>query len=562
MAKRLFLFITFFSFYGTSAQVCFPLLQENVDLILQHVTFFTSDDAAGRQPGTPGDNVTRQYISQQFEMLGLEAIGDEGSFEQFFEVYNPIKYQNSTLQTQKHSLQAPMGFYPVRYSANGRVTAKTKRVKYAIEAPELKVRNLKRIKSLTGKIAVLNISTPDGVHPHSTFKAHASLQQRIDTLVALGAVGILLINPDQNASDPSPEFTRVMATAKVPVAFITEAAVVKYLKKGNRKAVTLNVKMEENPVPTANIIAFKNNQAPTTIVIGAHHDHLGMGNSASRHRGTPALHRGADDNASGAAALLALAQYFATDTLVQGNNILFIAFGAEEMGLLGSKQWVSTATVDLENVNYMLNLDMIGRMDLESNVVINGTGTSEKWNKIIGVKNCYPLRPTLRPSGVGPSDHTSFYNAGIPVLHFFTGTHEDYHKPTDTEEKLNYGGIEMIVRYIQTLVIQSDQLPKFDYKQTDTEESGSGSRMNFSVTMGVIPDYVFGGNGMRLDGVTKGKPADKAGLKTGDVITKLDKLRIADVQGYMQALGTFRKGQKVSATYLRDGKEKTTEITF
>jgi C-terminal processing protease CtpA/Prc len=210
----------------------------------------------------------------------------------------------------------------------------------------------------------------------------------------------------------------------------------------------------------------------------------------------------------------------------------------------------------------MLNMDMIGRMDPESNIVINGSGTSQVWSKLLTVKNCYPIQATLRPSGVGPSDHTSFYNASIPVLHFFTGTHEDYHKPTDTPEKLNYEGIELITRYIQTLVLQTDELGKLDYQQTDTDQSAGGSRMNFSVTLGVIPDYVFGGPGMRLDGVTKGKPAEKAGLKTGDVLLQIGKHRIADIQSYMQALGTFKKGQQVNATYLRDGKERTTEITF
>ena len=556
------LFIGLFGLDGLQAQVCFPEQREMVDRIMQHAMILTSEEAAGRQPGTQGDDLTRAYIAEQFQTWGLEPMGDAGSYEQFFEVYNPVDYKNSSMQTKKQTLQVAEGFYPVRYSANGRITAKTKRVKYAIEAPELKTRNLRRIKSLDGKIAVLNVSTPDGVHPHSTFKAYSSLQQRIDTLIALGAAGIILINPDQNASDPSPEFTQILDASKVPVVFVTDPEAVQYLKKRNRKNVSIDVKMEERPVPTANIVAFKDNNAPQTIIIGAHHDHLGLGNSASRYRGEPALHRGADDNASGTAALLALAEYFASDTVVKNNNILFIAFAAEEMGLLGSKNWVANPTFNLERVNYMLNMDMIGRMDPESNIVINGSGTSQVWSKLLTVKNCYPIQATLRPSGVGPSDHTSFYNASIPVLHFFTGTHEDYHKPTDTPEKLNYEGIELITRYIQTLVLQTDELGKLDYQQTDTDQSAGGSRMNFSVTLGVIPDYVFGGPGMRLDGVTKGKPAEKAGLKTGDVLLQIGKHRIADIQSYMQALGTFKKGQQVNATYLRDGKERTTEITF
>jgi aminopeptidase YwaD len=544
-----------------TAQICFPYAHENVDRIMEHVEFLTSEITEGRAPGTQGDRFTREYIEQAFIMAGLEPLND-GGFGQDFIVYNPVIFPNSSMETKKFQPQVNEGFYPVRFSANGPVAGKTKYVKYAISAQEKKVQNLKRIKSLEGKIAVMNVSSPDGIHPHSAFLPYSNLQQRIDTLVNLGAIGIILINPDGNASDPSPEFRRIAENAKVPVVFVNDPAVAKYFKR-SRKNVRVNVKMEEQPVYTANMVGFKNHHAANTIIIGAHHDHLGWGNSSSRYRGEPAIHPGADDNASGVAALLALADYFGQhDTIMRNNNIMFIAFGGEEMGLLGSKHWVKNPNIEIEMINYMINMDMIGRMDPEFQVVINGVGTSDTWNKFLEGKFCYQITPTLKPSGVGPSDHTSFYNVGVPVLHFYTGAHEDYHKPTDTQEKLNLEGIELIKRYIMSLVIATDDLPKLSFQQTDSEDEGHRRSPSFSVTMGVIPDYTGNNRGMRLDGVTSGKPADKAGLKTGDVLIRIGEFPITDVQSYMQALATFRKGQKVPATYLRNGKERTTEIVF
>jgi len=548
-------------FSTTTAQVCFPYAHENVDRINEHLEMLSSEAMEGRAPGTHGDYLARQYIEQFFEMVVLEPMGEDGGFQQPFVVYNPVLYDKSSVQTKKHEPKVSEDFYPVRYSANGRATGKTKYVKYAMTAPEKKLRNLKRIKSLEGRIAVINISSPDGVHPHSAYLAYSSLQQRIDTVTKLGAAGIILINPDGNASDPSPEFRRLAQEATIPVVFINNPAMAKYFKR-SRKDVTVNAKIEEQPVVTANVVGFLNKHRANTIVIGAHHDHLGWGNSASRHRGEPAIHYGADDNASGVSALLELAAYFSQDTLLHDHNIAFIAFGAEEMGLLGSKHWVKNPNVEIEMINYMINMDMIGRMDPEFNVVINGVGTSDTWSKFLEGKFCYQIHPTLKPSGVGPSDHTSFYNVGIPVLHFYTGAHDDYHKPSDTPDKINVEGIELIKRYIQSLVISTDELPKLNYQQTDAEDQVRGRSAAFSVTMGVIPDYVNAVKGMLLDGVTTGKPADKAGLKAGDVIIRLDDHEINDIQSYMQALGTFRKGQKVKATYLRAGRERTTEIVF
>ncbi|MCH8553703.1 MAG: M28 family peptidase [Schleiferiaceae bacterium] len=545
---------------GTSQNhVCFDSDPEVLSRMQEVLMQIATENAEGRAPGTAGDQFTTTFIADHFERMQLEPKGEDGSFLQGFIVFNPVNYDLATMQTKKGSLEVKTDFYPVRYSSEDAITGKTKSVKYGIRAPKLKRDDLKRITSLEGRIAVLNISSPDGIHPHSAFREYTSLQKRIDDLIALGASGIILINPDQNASDPSPEFTRIKTTS-VPVVFVTDPKAAKYLKRWSRKNVTINTKMAEQPVATNNVIAYKDNQADLTVVVGAHHDHLGYGNSSSRYRGEPQIHFGADDNASGVAALLEVANYFATDTLIKETNILFIAFGAEEMGLLGSKFWTSSPTIMVEKINYMLNMDMIGRMDEKRTLIINGTGTSDLWSKVLETKHCYEYNGIQNISGVGPSDHTSFYNLGIPVLHFFTGTHEDYHKPSDAVEKINFEGIELVANMVKSMIIEFDKQPKMSFAKTETAESGKAP--SFSVTLGVVPDYVFSGKGMRLDGVSKGKPAEKAGLQRGDIIQQIGDMQIHDVHSYMQALSALRKGQAVEIALERDGKKRTVKVNL
>ena len=306
-----------------------------------------------------------------------------------------------------------------------------------------------------------------------------------------------------------------------------------------------------------NVVGFIDNQAEKTIVIGAHFDHLGFGGVGSLHRGDSAIHNGADDNASGTAALLALAEILKHQK--HQSNFLFIAFSGEENGLWGSNYFVKNPTIDLETVNFMINMDMVGRLNEEKTLAINGVGTSPSFVSALDMVNADSLKLVTSESGVGPSDHTSFYLQDLPVLHFFTGQHEDYHKPSDDSEKINYEGLLKVVRYIERLVGKLDEESKLAFTKT---KDSSGDSPRFTVSLGVVPDYLFDGKGMRIDGVSEDKPAQAAGLQKGDVIVQLGDSTIVDMMSYMRALSAFQKGDEAKVWFEREGQKLEAQVKF
>ena len=313
----------------------------------------------------------------------------------------------------------------------------------------------------------------------------------------------------------------------------------------------------DSTVTGTNIIGFIDNQAPYTVVIGAHYDHLGYGGQGSLYRGdTPEIHNGADDNASGVAVMLNLAQRLKEANT--GNNYLFMAFSGEEMGLLGSNYFVKNATIDASAINYMFNMDMVGRLKADSTLAVYGIGTSPYFKQVVHATN-KNFKIKEHESGVGPSDHTSFYLSDIPVLHFFTGQHEDYHKPSDDSELLNYDGMKMIADYIMDIVTDLDDNGKLSFRATKNE---SESTPRFKVTLGVVPDYLYSGKGMRIDGVSEDRPAQKAGLMKGDVVIQLGTFEITDMMSYMKALSNFEAGTTTTVKVERDGQVVEAEVTF
>ena len=306
-----------------------------------------------------------------------------------------------------------------------------------------------------------------------------------------------------------------------------------------------------------NVIGLLDNKAENTIIIGAHFDHLGFGGEGSLYRDSiKVIHNGADDNASGVSILLNLAAKLKEKNT--NNNYLFMAFSGEEMGLLGSNYFVKNPTIDTKKVSYMINMDMVGRMKKDSSLAVYGTGTSPIFKQTLKSHNDN-FKLIQQESGVGPSDHTSFYLADIPVLHFFTGQHEDYHKPGDDSEKLNYEGMELISKYIFNIISDLNDNGKLAFRKTKNE---SESTPRFKVGMGVIPDYLFDGKGMRIDGVSDDKPAQKAGLKKGDIVIKLGDSLVTNMMSYMRALSVFEKGDKSKVLVKRGEKEVEKEINF
>lgn len=306
-----------------------------------------------------------------------------------------------------------------------------------------------------------------------------------------------------------------------------------------------------------NIIGIIDNPGDEIIIIGAHFDHLGYGGVSSLYRGDSLVHNGADDNASGVAVMIQLAELLKKEQLQK--DILFIGFSGEEEGLWGSNYFSKNPTIDLSKVSAMINMDMVGKLDEQKALAIHGTGTSPSWEGILNKANTDSVSLLFRPSGIGPSDHTSFYLQDIPVLHFFTGQHEDYHKPTDDSEKLNYEGMAKIALMIDRIVSELNTVDKLAFTKTKDE---SRDTPRFTVTLGVVPDYLFGGTGMRIDGVTDEKPAAVAGLQKGDVVIQLGDFAVDGMNGYMEALSKFEKGAETTVKVKRADEELTFPIKF
>jgi Peptidase family M28/PDZ domain len=314
---------------------------------------------------------------------------------------------------------------------------------------------------------------------------------------------------------------------------------------------------------TYNLIGYLDNDASSTIVIGAHYDHLGLGNQGSSLDANPQnkIHNGADDNASGVAGVIELARYFQTNRIKESTNFLFICFSGEELGLYGSKYFTENPTIDLSKVSYMINMDMIGRLDAATkSVAVSGTGTSAVWEPILKKLSSDKLIIKTDSAGMGPSDHSSFYLKNIPALHFFTGSHSDYHKPSDDVEKINYEGEKEILLLIIKLIEKLDKQPKLTFLATKNKSMGAAR--SFKVTMGVMPSYTFNEEGLKVDGVTDGKPAQKAGLLAGDVIIQIGSYPIKDIQAYMDALGKFEKGHTAQVKVKRNSTIVELNVTF
>ncbi len=313
-------------------------------------------------------------------------------------------------------------------------------------------------------------------------------------------------------------------------------------------------------VYSRNVAAYIDNGAPYTIVVGAHYDHLGLGYDHNSLSPTPLgqIHNGADDNASGTAGLLELARYFSKNGQKEQHNFLFLAFSGEELGLIGSKKYTDYPTIDLKTVSFMVNLDMIGRLNAEKRLLVGGVGTSPSFvpaiNQLAG-----DLTIRQDSAGVGPSDHTSFYLKNIPVLFCFSGQHMDYHRPSDDVDKINFAGEKAILAFVVRVIERLDTEPKLVFQETKAKQD---SNARFKVTLGVLPDYTYEGDGMRIDGVTEGRPAAAAGMQKGDVVIGLGDVPVKNMQDYMKALSKFAKGDATTVRFKRGDKEQAANVTF
>lgn len=549
------IFCLFFSTFILNAQVHSKFLKP---LLKKHITTLASDEFGGREPGTKGEVLAYNYIIKQYKEIGLAPKGTEGYLQPFSFTKRMFADPSCSLIVDGKSFKLGADFFPLGYSANSSANGISVNVGYGISIPKLEYNDYKDLKDLKNKIFIIELSTPDKAGPHSKYIDGADIRTKIDTAIAKGAAAVIFVNSDPEFKNPEQEYSNRINASTIPVIFVTGDAKDALLKAGAKVEVKSGLLKEEGT--GHNVIGFIDNGSAYTIIIGAHYDHLGMGGHESLFRGEPQVHNGADDNASGIAALIEIARALKNGGS-KSNNYLIMAYSGEEKGLLGSGYFVKHPTLALDKMNYMINMDMVGRLKREDpTLLINGVGTSDAWKITFNYIKIDSLKIKTTESGIGPSDHTSFYLKDIPVLHFFSGTHSDYHKPSDDEELINYEGEERIIQFILQLISKLDDKGKLNFKKTKDESNDDAPL--FKVTLGVVPDYGFEGQGMRIDGITEGKPAAKAGLKAGDIVIQIGDHKVVDMMSYMKALGKFSKGEKAMVLIKRGTEEKSIEVEF
>lgn len=311
-----------------------------------------------------------------------------------------------------------------------------------------------------------------------------------------------------------------------------------------------------------NVIGYLDNKADKTIIIGAHYDHLGLNehHNSTLMNSDGQIHNGADDNASGTSAVLELARMYAKNKTKENANYVFALFSGEEDGLMGSKEVAKIIKTKYPNPVFMLNMDMVGRLNNDKVLNVGGIGTSPILKNLVEKYKPAGLNLALDDSGVGPSDHTSFYLQDIPVLFLFTGTHQDYHKPSDDTEKINFNGLNLVTNYAFGLTKQLSEEKEIPFTKTKISETKAVPK--YKVTLGIMPSYADAKDGMVIDGVSENRPAANAGIEAGDVLIKIGKCEVKEVYTYMECLSKINSGESHEVTVKRDGKEMKMDVTF
>lgn len=548
------------------------------------VYFLASDQLKGRRSGEEGDSIAAHYIRSQFRKAGLEMLYDDGF--QFFSLVSSVDIGiNNTLSINEINYEIKTDFMPYSFSASKEVTAQVVFNGYGfdINLDSLQWNDYSDI-SVKGKWVLLLKGDPEIDQPESVFAPFSEERAKVLTAQDKGAAGVLMVAGRKfNEKDELQGlfYDKNSSTYSIPVLQITRKLADQILSKSNSTIEELEDRINSSRKPTVfdtnvslsgkadvvqntaksrNVVAVLKGNDPLLkneyVVIGAHYDHLGMGGpgSGTRALDTIAVHYGADDNASGVAAVIEMAYKYS----MEKNNrrsIIFAAFGAEEMGLIGASAFTADPPADLASVAAMFNFDMVGRLDtVNRSLSIGGTQTAIQSEEIINRLNP-GFSLNLSPEGSGPSDHAVFYMQNIPVFFISTGAHGDYHTPADVAEKINFEGISDIVQYIWTLVQEVDNMED----ALTFQESGSKSRRSrggrLKVTLGVMPDFAGQEkSGLRIDAVTKGKPASQGGMQKGDIITAINGNPVGNIYDYMNRLNSLEEGQTISVDIMREGK--------
>lgn len=583
MKQTLFTLILCFFFVSLQAQVKKHNPEITAKEIIGHISYLASDEMKGRASGSKELLKAADYIRENFKHSGLKPMFNK-SFEQEYSFISDVKATKNnavvvTVNGKQTALTDEKDFITAPFSGTAKNTAQVVFAGYGISAPKLHYDDYKGL-DVTGKFVVVMRNTPEYDNPHSQFDKFASLRSKAALAKEKGAVGIIFVNghfPEDSADDLMKlKYDRAGGVKDFSVIHVKRSFVDDLFASENRDftkhqktmkdstspasfvfknaSAMVSTGIEEVETKTVNVCGYLEGTDPKLkneyLVIGAHFDHLGMGGDGSLYKGKDEqVHNGADDNASGTAAVMELAEKFGSMKKKLKRSIIFVAFSGEELGLLGSAYFVNHPPVPIEKMVTMINLDMVGRLNPEKTLTIYGTGTSSKWKELLNEKNVDSFNLAFNDEGFGPSDQSSFYGKSIPVLFFFTGVHADYHRPTDDAEFINSTGEEKVVKYTFEVAKSIAMQPeKPDYINVPRKEPGSGG---WKVYVGTVPDYSSTGEGFKLSGVSPGSPAEKAGLKANDIMVKFGDKKIENIYDYVYALHDHVPGDIVDVQVKR-----------
>jgi Tol biopolymer transport system component len=561
--------------------------ETSADRIQRDIDWLADPAREGRDLGTQDLLAANEFIERRFEQLGLAPAGENRTYRDGFEVAKRVQVGQETRLSLAGTALDPASFQPLAFSSLAQIdSADLVLAGYGVVAKELKVDEYRGL-NVKGKVVVVRRFVPD-TKPFkdvSEQRRYGDLWYKAATARAQGAVGLIVVDaPVAPANDKrwkTPEEARFPALirenygdAGIPALIVKReafASTLARLEKRQKVAVSLKTDLSYEKQAAFNVIGRISanvpaaERAPGELVIGAHYDHLGFGGVHSLTPDSHAPHLGADDNASGVAGILEIARALkALPRLKQ--DVLVMAFSAEESGVLGSSHLVHEppAGLDPKKFRAMLNLDMIGRLR-ENQLTVLGAKTASEWNGLVSAAcDRARLDCTLGSDGYGPSDQTSFYAAGVPVLHFFSGSHADYHKPSDTADRVNAAGAGQIAKLVTDVAQAVTELPSPLTFKAVAAEAPKGDVRSFNASLGTIPDYAgpADGGGVLLAGVRPGSAAEKAGLKRGDTLVALGKTELKSLHDFMFVLNGARPGQTLTARVKRDGKLLEVQVTF
>jgi len=560
----------------------------------KQIGFLASDSLKGRKPGTPEDGVASAYIRDCFSKAGLKLLFDNGF--QKFEIVSDVKAgEHNSMSFDGFTATQNVDFTPLSFSSSASITAPIVFAGYGfdLDLDSLKWNDYKNI-DVKDKWTIILRGDPEPEKQNSAFIAYEQERGKVLTAKDKGAVGVLLVTPsDIEKKDVimHTQYDKSPSDAGIPVFSITRELADKLLASMNYSISTLETEMKENHKPVSlyleptvsatsdvvktrviaqNVAAIIEGSDPVLkneyVVIGAHFDHLGMGGegSGSRAPETLAVHNGADDNASGTAGVVELAQKLAANRSQLKRSVVFVAFTGEEMGLLGSKEFVNKPPIDLKKVNAMINMDMVGRLNPTTNsIIVGGTGTSAEADSLLKILEVgRPFKTTHSTDGYGPSDHASFYSENIPVFYFTTGAHDEYHTPADDADKINYSGQISVLEMVYDLSKILANSPRLAFREAGSKQAARYGR-NMKVTLGIVPDMVSNdNNGLRVDGVRKGGPAERSGIVKGDRVIAIEGQPVSNIYDYMARLGKLKPGQVATVEIIRDEKKQLVIVQF